>query len=181
MQASPVAVAPPPPHPARASLEIEVAPRRAGINLLTATADVEVVLRNVGEVEAENVRVDVRLASVRAEQEAELAAIFADMPERTAAAPFALAPGAVRSVRALVTLPRSAINVLTAAGRPMFVPLVTVSARYWSGEGEGQVAQAFALGEARAGAAKLAPFWLDVPARMYETVEVRPHGAAVAR
>ena len=33
------------------------------------------------------------------------------------AAPFTLAPGAVRSVRALVTLPRSAINVLTAAGR----------------------------------------------------------------
>ena len=155
--------------------------RRAGFNLLTATADIEVTVRNTGESEAENIRLDVRLTSVRAGQEADLAATFAEPAPRPAAAPFALAPGAMRTVRALVTLPRSAINELVAAGRPMFVPLATVNALYWSGEGEGQAAQAYAIGEAREGAAKLAPFWLDVPARMYETAEARMHGPAYVR
>ena len=83
----------------------------------------------------------------------------------------------------LVTLPRDNINVLTAADRPMFVPVVTLNARYVPSEnaaGEGQTAQAFALGIERAGAAKLAPFWLDGPARMFETVAARPHALAVS-
>ncbi|WP_019516089.1 hypothetical protein [Sphingomonas sp. Mn802worker] len=167
----------------RAWIELELRPRRAGVNLVTATADVEIVVRNRGEIETRNVRLDARLTSARADQDAELGQIFAQIGGRPAATPFSLAPGAERVVRALVTLPRDNINVLTAADRPMFVPVVTVNARYVPSDaaaGEGQTAQAFALGIERPGAAKLAPFWLDGPARMFETVAARPHALAVS-
>lgn len=176
-------VAPPAPAaPAeRAWIELELRPRRAGLNLLTATADVDVLVRNRGSAEATNVRIDARLTSARADQDSELGQIFADTRGKVAAPAFALAPGAERVVRALVTLPREAINVLTAAERPMFVPVVTLNARYALGSGsEGQTAQAFALGIERAGSAKLAPFWLDAPSRMFETVAARPHALAIA-
>jgi hypothetical protein len=164
-------------------IELELRARRAGVNLVTATADVEIVVRNRGETEARNVRIEARLVSARADQDAELGRIFAEASGRPAAVPFALAAGAERTIRALVTLPRGEINVLTAAGRPMFVPVVALNARYAIGEagaGEGQTAQAFALGIERAGAAKLAPFWLDGPARMFESVAARPHALAVS-
>ena len=167
----------------RAWIELELRARRAGVNLVTVTADVEIVVRNGGEVEARNIRLDARLTSARADQDAELGQIFAQTTGRLAATPFTLAPGAERVVRALVTLPRDNINVLTAADRPMFVPVVTLNARYVPSEtaaGEGQTAQAFALGIERAGAAKLAPFWLDGPGRMFETVAARPHALAVS-
>lgn len=164
----------------RAWIELELRPRRAGLNMLTATADVDVLVRNRGSADAVNVRLDARLTSARADQDAELGQIFADTRGRTAAPPFTLAPGGERVVRALVTLPREAINVLTAAERPMFVPVVTLNARYaLGGAGEGQTAQAFALGIERAGAAKLAPFWLDAPSRMFEAVAARPHALAI--
>jgi hypothetical protein len=164
----------------RAWIELELRPRRAGLNMLTATADVDVLVRNRGSADAVNVRLDARLTSARADQDAELGQIFADTRGRTAASPFTLAPGGERVVRAVVTLPREAINVLTAAQRPMFVPVVTLNARYALGSaGEGQTAQAFALGIERAGAAKLAPFWLDAPSRMFEAVAARPHALAI--
>jgi hypothetical protein len=164
----------------RAWLELELRPRRAGLNLLTATADLDVLIRNRGEAEAVDVRLDVRLTSARTDQDAELGQIFADNQGRLAVPAFTLAPGGERVVRSVATLPRAAINVLTAADRPMFVPVVTLNARYaLGGGGQGQTAQAFALGIERADAAKLAPFWLDTPTRMFETVAARPHALAI--
>lgn len=154
-------------------------PRRAGLNLVTATVDVDVVMRNTGDAPAENIRVDVRLMSAAPDQDAALGTLFADPIQRPASAPFTLAPGAERTMRSLVTLPRTAIHVLTAGERPMFVPVVAVNARYDSGDGAGQTANAWAVGVERAGAAKLGPFWLDVPARMHESIAVRPHALSL--
>lgn len=180
---STVAAPPPAAVDLRAWIELELRPRRAGLNLLTATADVELLVRNRGGAEATNVRIDARLTSARSNQDAELGQVFAETQGRLAAPAFTLAPGGERVVRALVTLPRDAINVLTAAGRPMFVPVVTLNARYTpggEGAGEGQTAQAFALGIERADSAKLAPFWLDTPSRMVESVAARPHALSIA-
>lgn len=179
--ATPAAAPPiaPTPTGARAWIELGMTPRRAGLNLLTATVDMDVLVRNTGDAAASDIRVDARLVSASADQDAALGALFAEAVQRPAAPPFTLEPGAERIVRALVTLPRASIHVLTAGGRPMFVPVVAVNARYGSSAGPAQTANAWAIGVERAGAAKLGPFWLDVPARMHEAIAARPHALAL--
>jgi hypothetical protein len=184
---SPRAEPAPPPVPApvsaapRAWLTAELRPRRAGVNLLTATLDTEIVVRNEGEAAAEDIRIALHLLSARAGQETELAQVFEAPAARPITAPFALAPGEARVLSAIATLPRGEIAVLTAGDRPMFVPLAAVGVRYRSGQVEGLTAGAFALGIEREGAAKLAPFRLDQPSQMHDRVGVRPHAPAIRR
>jgi hypothetical protein len=151
------------------------------VNLLTATLDTQIVVRNEGEAAAQDVRVALHLLSARAGQEEEIARLFDAAPARPVTAPFALEPGEERVLTAMATLPRGDISVLSVGDRPMFVPLAAVGARYRSGDVEGQTAAAFALGIERDGAAKLAPFRLDQPAQMHDRVGVRPHTAPVSR
>ena len=69
---------------------------------------------------------------------------------------------------------------MNAAGREIFVPLITVDARYDIGDGaRGQTAAAFAIGRIRKGGAKLAPFWLDIPPKMFDALSARPHDFSV--
>lgn len=161
-------------------IDLAIVPRRAGLNLVTATADVGLMLRNVGETAARNVRIDVRLLSAKAGQEGELGALFAALIGRPVTPPFDLAPGAEKTTRALATLLRGDIAVLTAAGRPMFVPIVAVNVLYDRGDGgTGQTAAAFAIGIERTGSERLAPFWLDQPNAMHEALGQRPHALSL--
>lgn len=161
-------------------IDLSIAPRRAGLNLVTATADVGVTLRNSGAVVARNVRIDVRLLSARAGQEGELGTLFATPIARTVTPAFDLAPGTEKTTRALATLLRDDINVLKAAGRPMFVPIVAINVLYDRGDGgTGQTAAAYAIGIERVGAEKLGPFWLDQPNAMHETLGQRPHALSL--
>ena len=156
--------------PARLDLDEPVV-SRAGVNMVTATADVTVTVRNVSDVAARGVALDVRLTSAQPGQDAALAAMFAGPVARPATPPFDLAPGEARNVRALATMPRDAITVLQAGGRPMFVPVVAIRAVHASG----QTTSVHALGIERPGQAKLGPFWLDQPMRMFDTIGVRAH------
>ena len=173
---------PPPPSVPRAQLQLELRPRRAGINLLSATVESEVAVTNIGDAPAERVRVGVRLLSAHAGQDTELAELYAQPIGRPAAPPFALQPGETRALRAVAVLPHGDIRSMTAAGRPMFIPVVAVNAVYQAAEDlEGQTAQSFAVGVERVDSPKLAPFWLDAPARTTDQVAARPHAAAIAR
>ncbi|MGK6323315.1 hypothetical protein ACMGDM_09515 [Sphingomonas sp. DT-51] len=165
----------------RARLALALRPRRGGINLVTATLDAELEIVNTGEATADAVYVAARLLSAHRDQQAELDALFAEPHVRPAVAPFALAPGEARVLPLLLTLPRAAIRPIDMGGRAMFVPVAAVDVRYASGAGDAQSAAAFAVGVERDGAAKLAPFWLDAPARMHETLGARPHGEPVLR
>src|SRR3546814_7060395 len=96
-------------------------------------------------------------------------------------AAFDLAPGAAKTVRAIALLPKEAVNVVTVQGRPMFVPLVAINAVYhWDG-GDGQTATSHVVGIAQPGAAKMQPFWLDAPPRMYDGVGEHAHAIALTR
>lgn len=169
-----------PQHP-RARLALAIRPRRAGINLLSATSENDVVVTNIGDAPATEVRLQLRLLSAHAGTDADLAAFYAEPVGRPAVPAFTLAPGEARTVSGVAALPRDAIRSLTAADRPMFVPVVAVNIVYDSGAGAGQLAQAFAVGIERVDSAKLAPFWLDAPPRTYDQVAARPHAAAVER
>ena len=144
---------------------------RAGLNMVTATADVTVTVRNASDVPARGIALDVRLTSAQPGQDEAIAAMFAGPVGRPATPPFDLAPGEMRRVRALATMPRDAITVLQAGGRPMFVPVVAIRAVHAGG----QTTSVHALGIERPGQAKLGPFWLDQPSRMFDTIGVRPH------
>lgn len=171
----------PPPSPSapvtRARLGIDFRPTRAGFNLMTVTVDGEVTVTNTGDAPARDVRVAVVLQSARADAGELLAHIAAQPIVRPATPPLALAPGEQRRFRAVAALPHEAIQPVNAGGRPMFVPLVAIVARYRDDARERQAAQAFAVGPQRADSAKLAPLWLDVPPRTYDNVAARPHEA----
>jgi hypothetical protein len=165
----------------RARLTLAFRPRRAGLNLLSATSENEIVVTNIGDATAADVRLHLRLLSAHAAQDADLAAFYAEPIGRPTVPAFTLAVGEARTVSAVAPLPRDAIRPLTAAGRAMFVPIVAVNILYDSGAGEGQLAQAFAVGIERVGSAKLAPLPLDTPSKTYDQVAARAHAASVER
>ncbi|MGU3314646.1 hypothetical protein ACLBWH_03785 [Sphingomonas sp. M6A6_1c] len=185
---APVPAAPQPVMPApalppadRARLALTLHPRRAGLNLLSATVEAELEVRNLGTVPAMAIRVGVALTGAGPGQESDVAAVFAAPVGRTAVPPFALAPGETRRVRVVAALPRTEIRPLEAGGRAMFVPVVAINALYDAGGIDAQTAAAFAVGVERVDSAKLVPFWFDQPARMYDALGVRPYAAAVER
>lgn len=170
---APLAAPPPAPAPPRAGVEVVLRPRRGGVNMLTATLDAEIVVRNVGATAIGDVRVSARLLSAGGAQDEAVAAFLAAPDVRPAATPFALAAGEERRVGVLLSLGRADIHVLTASGRPMFVPVAAVGIGYRDGGDTAQAGYAFAIGVEQDGAAKLAPFWLDAPGRMQERLAAR--------
>ena len=171
------------PQPAanRARLALTLHPRRAGLNLLSATVEAELEVRNTGNAAAAAIRIGVALTGAGAGQEGDVAALFAAPVGRTAVPPFALGAGETRRVRIVAARPRTDIQPLEAGGKAMFVPVVAINALYDSGSGEGQTGAAFAIGVERVDSAKLVPFRFDQPARMYDALGVRPYAAAVER
>ncbi|MCP3733770.1 hypothetical protein M9979_02595 [Sphingomonas sp. RP10(2022)] len=166
----------------RGRLTLALSPRRAGLNLLSATVEAELLVRNDGSAPAAAIRIGAALIGAAAGQGGDVAPLFAQPVVRPATPPFALAPGEERRVRLVVALPRTDIAPLAAGGRAMFVPVVAVNALYEVGtDVPGQSAAAFAVGVERVDSAKLAPFWLDQPARMHEQLGVRPYGTAIER
>ncbi|SEN27019.1 hypothetical protein SAMN05192583_2428 [Sphingomonas gellani] len=157
-------------------LTIDFQPSRAGLNLLTATVTGEVLITNTGPAPVEKVRVEARLISAHADQDGEIRAIHEAEIGRPLTPAFALQPGETRRVNAIVALPQGAIKALKAGERPMFVPLVVVSAAYQQGSLTRRAGGAFAVGVERGDSAKLAPFWLDGTPRMHTQVAARTHG-----
>ncbi len=162
-------------------LVLALHPRRAGLNLLSATVETELVVRNDGTAAAQAIRIGAVLTGATPGQGGEVASLFAQPIGRPATPAFALAPGEERRVRLVVALARTEIRPLEAGGRALIVPVVAVNVLYETGGADGQTANAFAVGIERVDSAKLAPFWLDQPARMYEGLGVRPYGAALIR
>jgi len=170
-----------PPVAARARLTCELRPLRAGLNLLSATVECELVVTNTGTASAEAIRTGVALLTAHADQDQDLAQFNAAPVVRAVAPPFALAQGETRTIRTVTAIAREAIRTMTAANRPMFVPVVATNILYVTANDEAQFARAWVVGVERVDSPKLAPFWLDAPARMYSTVAARPHAATFER
>ncbi|RZM30507.1 MAG: hypothetical protein EOP67_37410 [Sphingomonas sp.] len=174
-------VPPTPPVAARARLTCELRPLRAGLNLLSATVECEMIVTNTGTAPAESIRVGIALLTAHADQDMDLAAFNAAPVLRPAAAPFTLAAGETRTIRTVAAIAREAIRTMTAANRPMFVPVLASNILYATVGNDAQFARAWVVGVERVDSPKLAPFWLDAPARMYSTVAARPHAATFER
>jgi hypothetical protein len=165
----------------RARLTCDLRPLRAGLNMLSATVECELIVTNTGTVPATAIRTGVALLTAHAGQDADLAQFNASPVSRPAAPPFALAPGETRKIRTVVAIAREAIQTMTAANRPMFVPVVATNILYATAGDDAQTARAWVIGIERVDSAKLAPFWLDGPAKMHTSVAARPHAATFDR
>ncbi|MGY4396944.1 outer membrane biosynthesis protein TonB [Sphingomonas sp. UYAg733] len=170
----------------RARIELTLRPIRAGTNLTSAAVDYEIDVRNSGEAAARGIRLDIRLLSASADQDAILEGLFAAPIDKPPVAPFDLEPGANVSLGGMAMLPDDAISVLTVQGKTFYVPVMAINALYhWApGEahgGSGQTATAFVIGIDRGPDAKMAPFRLDTGPRMREGVGQRPHNLTIER
>jgi hypothetical protein len=179
--ATPMFLEPRVPPQARATLSVELRPLRAGLNLLSATAECQIVVTNTGNEPARDIRVHATLLTAHAGQDADLATVNAAPVSRPVTAAFTLTPGETRMIRSVSAVPRDAIHSINAANRPMFVPIVAVNILYATGAMPAQTARAWAIGVERVDTAKLAPFWLDTPARMYDGIAARPHAVTIDR
>jgi hypothetical protein len=166
---------------ARARLDIELKPKRAGTNLLSAAVEYQILVTNAGEVPARLVTTDVRILTAGAEQDAVLKAVFAAPIEKPVTAPFDIAPGETATLDGMAMMPREMLNVMTVEGRALFVPVLAINLRYaWEG-GEGQTASSHVIGINRGEGAKMAPFRVDGPPRMYENVIQLTYTVSVRR
>lgn len=166
----------------RPQLDLAFRPRRAGLNLVSAAVDYELTIHNSGAAPARAVRVALQLFTAGERHDAEVRQFLDEPVDSPVVAPFDLAPGETKSVRAMALLPKAAVNVVTVKGRPMFVPMVAINALYEWGEGrDGQTASSHVVGIARPGAPKMQPFWLDAPPRMYDGVGEHAHAIALRR
>lgn len=155
---------------ARAAITFELTPKRAGTNLLSASVEYQIVLRNTGDAAATGVRLDIRLLSAGAQQDATIAAVFAAPIDRPIAAPFDLPAGVAVELSGMALHPKTSLEVIEMGGKAMFVPVLTVVADYGWADGSGRTARSYLIGIDRGAGGKLAPFRIDSGARMVDTV-----------
>lgn len=147
----------------RPALEVEVHPLRCTLSDSEVAIEFEVELINGGSSPARAVFAEASLFNAGVGQEQDLEAFFAKT-NGGADALDRIEPLKNTILSSRVIAPRSAIRQYELAGRPSFVPLIAINARYeWSG-GSGQTCAAFLIGR-ESGAQKLGPLWLDSGSR----------------
>jgi len=170
------APAPAAPPAGRPWIEIEFRPGTASATAEQTVIEYELVLANKGEGEARNVRGSARIFSASKDQNAELAAFFAEAVEPSGP-PRTIAPGETVGFSQALMLPAGEMKPVEMHGRSLLIPLIAFNVRYEWGDGqEGQTAMSFVVGrEARPPAEKMAPLRLDLGPRVYRQLATRRH------
>ena len=151
-------VVPPPDGP----LVTEIRPMRAAIRDGMVTLDLELFIQNRGAEPADNIRAVLALLGANAEQDAQIASFYGAARIAAGSEPFSIAPGTVHVMNAQVSLPGDQIQVVTVQGKPMFVPIVPVSLKWYAGLSIRTLRDAFMVGTApAAGSDRLGPLWVE--------------------
>jgi len=174
----PEPVAPPAPRP---WLELEFRPGKAAATDARASLDYELVIRNVGEAEARNIRTEARMFNAGKQQDSEIRAFFASPAGRIAPAPRPLQPQGAAKFQSVVAIAKEDVREVIVQGRRLFIPMVAVNVFYEWGEGEtGQSSKSYLVGrESQPRAEKMAAFRLDLGPRIYRSVGARPSTLAL--
>lgn len=156
-------------------LEFQLAPLRVGLAGDRALLDFDLTVGNPAAMPVVDVDIATLLLTAHAGQDEQIAAFFAREDKR-GLDPFALGVGERRQLEATMTLPRAAVNIVTARDRPFFVPMIAIDARYrWEDGRIARTTAAFMVGPA-APQGKLAPIFTDRGDRMTERLDVRLYG-----
>ncbi|KQM37596.1 hypothetical protein ASE59_13990 [Sphingomonas sp. Leaf10] len=176
--ARPEPVVPPPAPVAPAPgpfLEFQLAPLRVAMEGDRILLDFDLTVGNPSETPVPEVRIATMLLTAHAEQDEAIATFLANDGKR-GLDPFALGAGERRHLEATMTLPRVAVNIVTAKDRPFFVPMIAIDARYrWEDGRESRTTAAFMVGPT-APQGKLAPIFTDRGDRVTDRLEVRLYG-----
>ena len=159
--AAPQAALPPVPPP-EGPLVTEIRPMRAAIRDGLVTLDLELFIQNRGRESADNIRAVLGLLGANAEQDIQIANFYGAARISAGSEPFSIAPGTVHTLTAQVTLPGDQMKVVNVQGKPMFVPIVPVSLKWYAGLSIRTLRDAFMVGTAPApGSDRLGPLWVE--------------------
>ena len=171
------AVPPAPPQPVgpRAQLEVQFIPARASATEDAAVVEFELVLKNVGDAPARNIRIDTRMFNASATQE--MADFLRGAIHETSGSPHVqIPPGEEMRLQSAMAMPKQDVREILMQGQRLFVPAVaSIVAWDWGSEGRGRTTQSWLVGrESQTPSAKMGAFRLDLGPRIYRQVGVRP-------
>jgi hypothetical protein len=170
-----VPAAPPQPVGPRAILEVEFIPARASSTEEAAIVEFELVLKNVGDAPAGNIRIDTRMFNATATKEM---AEFLKGPihDESGSPHVQIVPGNELRLASAMAMPKQDVREIMMQGQRLFVPAVASIVAWNWGDGEkGRLSLSWLVGrETENKADKMGAFRLDLGPRIYRQVGVRP-------
>ncbi|HEY7809000.1 MAG TPA: hypothetical protein VIA98_01315 [Allosphingosinicella sp.] len=170
-----VPAAPPQPVGPRAILEVEFIPARASSTEEAAIVEFELVLKNVGDAPAGNIRIDTRMFNATATKEM---AEFLKGPihDESGSPHVQIVPGDELRLASAMAMPKQDVREIMMQGQRLFVPAVASIVAWNWGDGEkGRLSLSWLVGrETENKADKMGAFRLDLGPRIYRQVGVRP-------
>ena len=163
-----------PPAP-RARLEVEFLPEKAASTEREAIVHFDLVLRNVGDTEARNIRIDSRMFNANGEQEID-GFLNGPIHDHSGSPHVTIPPGETLSLASAIALPKSEVREIELHGHRLFVPVVAINVAYdWADDGKGRTSRSWLVGrEPEQPSAKMGAFRLDSGPRIYRSVAQRP-------
>jgi hypothetical protein len=177
------APAPPKPFPEgpRPWVELEFAPERAVTTESDASVHYQLLVRNVGDEVARNVRIEVQMFNVGVDQDREINAFFAKPVEKRQGAPYLhIPPKGQTGFQSAVTMPRSNWRAITVQGRSLFIPMVAFNIVYEWGDGhQGQTGMSYVVGtQPKEPSEKMGAIRVDLGPRIWRSLGQRPNKIA---
>jgi len=161
-------------------LEIEFAPERLVVDDEKAAIEFVVTIFNSGSAPARDLLVEAGMFSAGPLQDKQIATFFQN-PVGKGQRIQLLPPLERLAVRSAVTLPRNQLLPLQVDGPTMWVPLLGFNALYRFGaSSEAQTSASYLVGKQTKGE-KLAPFRLDLGARIFRGLAAREHNLRVRK
>jgi len=164
-------------------LNLEFIPDRAAATQTEAVVQYELLIKNVGNMVAGNIRVAARMFNAGADQDEQINAFFSQ-PIGTGPSVskvLAIPPRKGARLRSAVSMGNEEVREISVQGRRLFIPLVAINILYEWGNGRvGQTAASYLVGrEPDAPEGKMGPFRLDLGPRVYRSVGQRPNKVAL--
>jgi hypothetical protein len=164
-------------------LNLEFIPDRAAATQTEAVVQYELLIKNVGNMIAGNIRVAARMFNAGADQDEQINAFFSQPigTGRAVSKVLAIPPRKGARLRSAVSMSNEEVREISVQGRRLFIPLVAINILYEWGNGRvGQTAASYLVGrEPDAPEGKMGPFRLDLGPRVYRSVGQRPNNAAL--
>lgn len=162
----------------RARLELAFTAERAVATADETIVHYEMVLRNLGEVSAGNIRIDVRMFNAGAKA-AIGAFLNGAIHEQSGSPHVVIEPGGELKLTSSIAMPKDEVKGIEVQGRSIFVPIVAINTAYDWGSGDkagtGRTSRSWLVGrEPQAPSDKMGAFRLDLGPRIYRSVGQRP-------